>query len=148
MSERSVPQLSLTSTVIVLKFSPVIEFSATLLSQFFLGYFLVSSLSVCDGGMLEFLLVFLVVFSSKMAIRISNKRINPSIILSASLVLLPSFHIEVMSVLMTSNLSRKEALFTVAINQACPSSGVRYLEKRIAFGSRFSAVKSSPSFRQ
>ena len=82
-SERSVPQLSQTSTVetsstvVVSKFSLVIEFSAALVSRSFLGAFLVSSLSVCDGGMLEFVLVFLVVFSRKMAIRIPSKRHIP-----------------------------------------------------------------------
>ena len=68
MSERSIPQLSQTSTaeisstVVVWKFSPVIDFCidfcAALVSRFFLEDFLVSSLSVCDGGILEFLLVF------------------------------------------------------------------------------------------
>ena len=41
---------------------------------------------------------------------------------------------------MTSNSSRREALFTVAISHACHASGVRYLEKGIAFGSHISAV--------
>ena len=82
MSERSVPQLSqastveISSTVTVSKFSPVIEFRAALVSRGFLGDFLVSSLPVCYGGMLEFLLVFLVFFSRKMTIRISNRRHN------------------------------------------------------------------------
>ena len=65
MSERPVPQLSQTSTVeissivVVWKFSPVIKFCAALVSGFlFFGDFLVSSLSVCDGGISEFLLVF------------------------------------------------------------------------------------------
>ena len=40
-------------------FSPVIEFRAALVSRFSLGDFLVTSLPVCDGGILEFLLVFL-----------------------------------------------------------------------------------------
>ena len=82
MSERSVSQLSqastaeISSTVTVSQFSPVIEFRAALVSQFFLGDFLVSSLPICDGGMLEFLLVFLVFFSRKMAITIPNRRHN------------------------------------------------------------------------
>ena len=64
VSERSVPQLpqastvEISSTVVVSKFSPVTEFRAALVSRFFLSDFLVSSLPVCDGGMLEFLLVF------------------------------------------------------------------------------------------
>ena len=45
-------------------------------SRFFLGNFLVSSVPVCDGGIQEFLLVFLIVFSSKIAIKSSNKRHN------------------------------------------------------------------------
>ena len=47
------------STVTVSKFSLVFEFSSLLVSGGFRGGFLVSSLPVCDGGMLEFLLVFL-----------------------------------------------------------------------------------------
>ena len=105
VSERSVPQLSQTptveisSTVVVSKFSPVIAFSAALVSRFFLEDFLVSSLSVCDGGMLEFVLVFLVVFSRKMAITIPNRRHNPLKTTSASLEILPSFRSESMSAL-------------------------------------------------
>ena len=105
MSERSAQQLSQTSTmeisatVVVWKFPPVIEFCAALVSRFFSGDFLVSSLSDCDGGMLEFLLVFLVVISRKMAITIPNRRHNPPITTSASFEILPSFRSETMSAL-------------------------------------------------
>ena len=83
MSERSVPQLSQTSTVetssivVVWKFSLVIEFRAAHVSRFWSGDFLVSSLSDCDGGVLEFLPVFLVGVSRKMVITIPNRRYNP-----------------------------------------------------------------------
>ena len=105
MSERSVPQLSqaskveISSTVTVSKLSPVIEFRAALVSRGFLGDFLVSSLPVYDGGMLEFLLVFLVVFSRKMAITIPNRRHNVLITTSDSFEILPSFRGEAMSAL-------------------------------------------------
>ena len=105
MSERSVPQLSqastveISSTVTFSKFSPVIKFSAVLVSRLFLGAFWVSSLPVRDEGMLEFLLVSLVVFSSKMAIRIPNRRHYPQITTSASFEILPSFRSEAVSAL-------------------------------------------------
>ena len=75
------------------------EFSSLLVSGGFRGGFLVSSLPVCDGGMLEFLLVFLVVFSRKAAVRIVTRSHKPVRTLSVFSVISPSFRSETMSAL-------------------------------------------------
>ena len=105
ISERSMPQLLQTSTmetsstVTVSKFSPSLNSLPCSCHGSFAGIFLVSSLPVCDGGMLEFLLVFLVVFSRKTADRIVTRSHKPVRTLSVFSVISPSFRSEAMSAL-------------------------------------------------
>ena len=159
MSERSVPQLSqastveISSTVVVSKFLPVIESSTALVSRFFLGDFLVSSLPVCDGGILEFLLFFWVVFSTKTAIKIATKQHKLIRIKSNSLVILPSLQSEEMLAFVAFELVSQTSTVT-SCHQLNPFViGVRYLEMRATFGSHFSqliaslGVNHSPSER-
>ena len=91
MSEGSAQQLSqasseeISSTVIFLLYSPVIEFSAAAVSRFILRHFLAPALSVCDSRMAELLLVEF----SKFLPRIPNKWLVK--VASASLLALRSF---------------------------------------------------------